>query len=54
MLFKRNKEIEELKRRVANLEDSQHTDTYTSGRIDLPRLARKVENIESWIKSFKN
>ena len=53
MLFKRNKEIEELKR-VANLEDSQHTDTYTSGRIDLPRLARKVENIERWIKSFRN
>ncbi|MCI7125905.1 MAG: hypothetical protein MR935_06900 [Agathobaculum sp.] len=43
MFFSR---IRKLEKRVTDLENAQHTQTWAFGEVDLPRLARIVEEME--------
>lgn len=43
MFFSR---IKKLEKRVTDLENAQHTQTWAIGEVDLPRLARIVEEME--------
>ncbi len=43
MFFSR---IKKLEKRVTDLENAQHTHTWVFGEVDLPRLARIVEEME--------